>query len=169
MDITSHLLHSSQDTLAGLSLTFKRYQPHATKRSGATRVALVLAHCVGTHKETWVPVIEYLYQFQSQTNSVVIAEAWSMDSPNHGATAAIDENAFLNRPQEMNQVWESREVARAWLAKRLPWKRWDSRILDAFVVRHVAGSEVSLTLKVNSNMGFGIFRQPRPYDVSMHP
>ncbi|KAJ6456447.1 alpha/beta-hydrolase [Mycena sanguinolenta] len=220
-DVTSHILHSSENTLAGLSLTFKRYRPpaSATKRSGATRVALVFAHCVGTHKETWVPVIEYLYQFQSSAScSTIIAEAWSMDSPNHGAAAAINERALLERPQGITgydwargfqtllksglissdkvvsighsagacvmvlstipyplhdlpyssmilieptmltkelmaeafkqlsevtrvsdavktrrDIWESREIARSWFAKRLPWKRWDSRILDAFI------------------------------------
>ncbi|KAJ6477682.1 hypothetical protein C8R45DRAFT_833586, partial [Mycena sanguinolenta] len=50
--------------------------------------------------ETWVPVIEYLHQFQSSAScSVIIAEAWSMDSPNHGAVATINERALLERPQ----------------------------------------------------------------------
>ncbi|KAJ7463440.1 alpha/beta-hydrolase [Mycena galericulata] len=220
-DVTSHILYSSDSSIAGLGLAFKRYRPLATnglKHSGATRVALVFAHCVGTHKETWVPVIEYLYQFQSSAScSVIIAEAWSMDSPNHGEAAAINEKALLERPQgitaydwakgvqtllesglvssdrvvsighsagaciqvlstisnspevlpyssmilieptmmtkeifaqgsELSEVtrvidavkkrrdtWESREVARAWFAKRLPWKRWDTRVLDAFI------------------------------------
>ncbi|KAJ7509012.1 hypothetical protein B0H11DRAFT_1847506 [Mycena galericulata] len=225
-DVTSHILHSSDSSIARLGLAFKRYRPLPTSvssHSGATRVALVFTHCVGTHKETWVPVIEYLYQFQSSASqcSVIIAEAWSMDSPNHGEAAAINEKALLERPQgitaydwakgvqtllesglissdrlvsvghsagacvqvlstisstssselrlspysamilveptmmtkeifaqgselsEMTRVidavkkrrdiWESREAARAWFTQRLPWKRWDARVLDAFV------------------------------------
>jgi len=37
--------------------------------------------------------------------------------------------------KKRRDIWESREIARAWFEKRLPWKRWDSRILDAFI-RH---------------------------------
>ncbi|KAJ7320733.1 alpha/beta-hydrolase [Mycena albidolilacea] len=221
-DVTSHILHSSDSSIAGLGLTFKRYRPLATsvsKHSGATRVALVFAHCVGTHKETWMPVIEYLYQLQSSAScSVIIDEAWSMDSPNHGEAAAINEKALLERPQgitaydwakgvqtllksglvssdrvvsvghsagacvqvlstisnssevlpyssmilveptlmtkkilaegfdqlseltrimdavkKRRDIWESREIALVWFSKRLPWKRWDTRILDAFI------------------------------------
>ncbi|KAK7012836.1 alpha/beta-hydrolase [Favolaschia claudopus] len=219
MNVTSHML-SGENSLAGLSLTFKRYKPSfATDCSSATRVALVFAHCVGTTKETWVPVIEYLFKFQSSSNSnLFITEAWSMDSPNHGEAAAVNEKALLFRPQGITgydwgrgvqillksglvqglnlvsighsagacimilstisyalddlpyssmilveptmmtkeimaeafkrpneitrvmqavktrqDIWESREAARAWFAKRLPWKRWDTRILDTFI------------------------------------
>ncbi|KAJ6498321.1 alpha/beta-hydrolase [Mycena vulgaris] len=220
MEVTSHILHSDpESSIGGLALTFKRYRLPATRRSGAIPVALVFAHCVGTHKETWVPTIEYLYQFQSSaTSGVTIVEAWSMDSPNHGEAAAINDKALLERPGGMTaydwgrgvqvllksglisskkvvsighsagacvmvlsttdyspddlpyssmilveptmmtkeilaeafkhpteivrvmnavkkrqDIWESREIARAWFAKRLPWKRWDPRILDGFI------------------------------------
>ncbi|KAJ7621153.1 alpha/beta-hydrolase [Roridomyces roridus] len=209
MDATSHIL-SGEDSLAGLSLTFK----------DAARIALVLTHCVGTNKEIWEPVIQRLYQLQSCARSgVVVVETWSMDSPNHGEAAAINEKALLKRPQGMTgydwgrgiqtllqsglishdlkvvpighsagacilvlsgtaypldklpyssmilveptmmtkeildktfktpselsrvidavkqrkDIWQSREVARAWFAKRLPWKRWDPRVLDIFI------------------------------------
>ncbi|KAF7356696.1 Alpha/beta-hydrolase [Mycena venus] len=140
-DVTSHILHSNEHTLAGLTLTFKRYRPlpaSGTKCPNATRVALVFVHCIGTHKETWAPVIEYLYQFQSSAScSVIIAEAWSMDLPNHGEAAAINQKILLERPQGIfkrrQDIWESREIACAWFAKRLPWKRWNTHILDAFI------------------------------------
>ncbi|KAI0766213.1 alpha/beta-hydrolase [Trametes elegans] len=30
-------------------------------------------------------------------------------------------------------TWPSRPAAREWLARRLPWRRWDARVLDLFV------------------------------------
>lgn len=32
-------------------------------------------------------------------------------------------------------IWPSRAAAREWLAKRFPYRRWDARVLDLFVVR----------------------------------
>ena len=32
-------------------------------------------------------------------------------------------------------IWSSREEAREWFAKRSPWKRWDKRVFDLFIVR----------------------------------
>ncbi|KAJ7759148.1 alpha/beta-hydrolase [Mycena metata] len=223
MEVTSHVLQGNPgSSIEGLVLTFKRYKlpDNSGKRwSGSTPVALVFAHCVGTHKETWVPVIEQLYQFQScATSRVTISEAWSMDSPNHGEAAAINDKTLLGRTQGITgydwgrgvqallksglicsskvvsighsagacimvlstvdyspndlpyssmilveptfmtkellaeafkrpteivrvmnavknrrDIWESKEAARAWFAKRLPWNRWDTRILDSFI------------------------------------
>lgn len=31
--------------------------------------------------------------------------------------------------------WGSRADAKAWMARRMPWKAWDARALDLFVVR----------------------------------
>lgn len=35
--------------------------------------------------------------------------------------------------KERRDVWESKESAKEWFAKRIPWKLWDSRALDAYV------------------------------------
>jgi hypothetical protein len=32
-------------------------------------------------------------------------------------------------------AWPSRADARTWLGGRLPWKAWDPRVVDLFVVR----------------------------------
>ena len=32
-------------------------------------------------------------------------------------------------------TWPSREVARAWMSTRPPWKHWKPRSLDLFIVR----------------------------------
>lgn len=31
-------------------------------------------------------------------------------------------------------IWPSRAAAREWFAKRVPWKRWDPRALDLYIV-----------------------------------
>lgn len=31
--------------------------------------------------------------------------------------------------------WDSRQAARTWMAKRLPWNHWDPKVLDLFIVR----------------------------------
>ncbi|KAJ7175087.1 alpha/beta-hydrolase [Mycena crocata] len=220
MIVTSHTVPGT-DHLAGLSLVLKRYLPECSvSRPGAKSVTLLLTHCVGTHKETWEPVIEYLFQFQASNNSgVVIAEVWSADHPNHGEAAAVNEIALLERSngisghewgrgietilksglisspnivpighsagsviavlstmgypldnlpyssmilvepgmmtremfeqlsaltsefgdrikaavQKRTDVWGSRDEARAWFQERKSWKKWDSRVLEAFL------------------------------------
>lgn len=32
-------------------------------------------------------------------------------------------------------IWPSREAAHEWMSHRSPWKRWDPRVLEAYVVR----------------------------------
>ncbi|KAJ7185421.1 alpha/beta-hydrolase [Mycena filopes] len=102
MEVTSYTLPGRrQDNLGDVTLTFQRYRPR-TLHSDAERkpLVLVLAHSVGTHKETWTPVIEYLFELQRKAPSgVSIAEIWSGDSPNHGEAAGINETALRERPR----------------------------------------------------------------------
>ena len=32
-------------------------------------------------------------------------------------------------------IWPSREAAREWMSHRSPWKRWDPRVLEVYLVR----------------------------------
>jgi len=84
-----------------LACCFKRYRPAGSPTTGdANSIAMVLAHPVGTHKETWEPTIEHLFKLQeSTTNRLRVGEVWSSDSPNHGEAAVINEEALLKRPQ----------------------------------------------------------------------
>ncbi|KAJ6459745.1 alpha/beta-hydrolase [Mycena vitilis] len=102
MDITRHSLPGRpQDGLGELTLMFQRYKPYAAPADTRSSVVLVFSHSVASHKETWEPIAEYLFEFQGATTSegVHIAEVWSMDSPNHGEAAAVNEEALLDRPR----------------------------------------------------------------------
>lgn len=52
---------------------------------------------------------------------------------------AVEEGTVLLRAIEIartrKDIWASREEARAWFAKRLPWNRWDPRVFDLHIVR----------------------------------
>ncbi|KAI0365459.1 alpha/beta-hydrolase [Pilatotrama ljubarskyi] len=209
----------------GFMLSFIRVVPKPRSQrdhqpTPARRLSLLFLHCVASHKETWIPTIEHLFQLQHATpnNAFTIVEAWAMDAPSHGRAAIlneshlrtlpdglagkqwargahalqqsgliagdsvvaighsagacvlilsmeghpldrlpysslvlvepgmpsrellkkmVDENAPLLRAVQFaktrKNTWPSRQAAREWLAKRLPWRRWDARILDLFI------------------------------------
>lgn len=83
-----------------LQVTAMRYQPYNPPSDGIT---LILAHALGTHKETWMPLLEYLFAEQdrlSNVRNVKILEAWSIECPNHGESAVLNnhdiESKFSN-------------------------------------------------------------------------
>ncbi|TCD67194.1 hypothetical protein EIP91_000421 [Steccherinum ochraceum] len=83
----------------GFKHAFKRYYPviQLPTRPG---VSLVLLHCLGTHKETWEPVLERLFDLQAREHcKSFIADAWSMDCPNHGQAGVLNETLLLKKPQ----------------------------------------------------------------------
>jgi len=89
-----------------LKQVFKRYRsPYARipkEQKLASGTALVFMHCIATHKETWEPTIENIfeYQFNGAGNSKVnVVEAWSMDSQNHGHAASLNEDFLLKNPK----------------------------------------------------------------------
>lgn len=55
----------------------------------------------------------------------------AMKVPNTPLLAAID------LAKSRVDVWPSRDAARKWLSKRLPYKLWDSRVLQLYVVRQL--------------------------------
>jgi hypothetical protein len=57
-----------------------------------TALTLVLAHGNGFHKEHWEPSIDELYSLLDEGPTVVkIREVWSIDAPNHGDAAILNE------------------------------------------------------------------------------
>ncbi|KAJ7104443.1 alpha/beta-hydrolase [Mycena belliarum] len=210
---------AGQSGLLGMTLTYKRYRPEAIPTIPDSKsTVLILAHSVGTHKETWEPVIERLFRLQSTSPGATVTEVWSVDSPNHGEAAAYNERLLLGRPygisgydcaqgirtlinsglitnsnvvcvghsagacvlilstifyrldslpyssmilieptmmrketlaqsstkasefkriligvKKRRDVWASREIARTWFRERLPWRRWDARVIDGLV------------------------------------
>ncbi|KAI0058253.1 hypothetical protein BV25DRAFT_1891561 [Artomyces pyxidatus] len=68
----------------------------------STPISLVFVHGIGTHKETWLPVIEHLFEIQAaspQPGASIIVEAWIIDFPNHGQAGIINEDHFLRHPE----------------------------------------------------------------------
>ncbi|KAG8891143.1 hypothetical protein FRB99_003828 [Tulasnella sp. 403] len=65
----------------------KRYAPRGRMaRHHPDNITLILTHALSLHKETWQPVLEFL--FASNTS---ITEAWSIDAPNHGEAAVLND------------------------------------------------------------------------------
>ncbi|KAJ3508565.1 hypothetical protein NMY22_g16571 [Coprinellus aureogranulatus] len=67
-------------------------------RQGLT---LILLHSTSFHKETWEACLETLFKIVEASSpgrhSPVMLEAWAIESPNHGHSAALNE-AALRRP-----------------------------------------------------------------------
>ena len=62
-------------------------------------------------------------------------------SPNSIAKVKQDSGPLemmLEYTKSKRDIWDSREAARTWMAKRLPWNRWDPKVLDLFIVRAVS-------------------------------
>jgi hypothetical protein len=105
MQITPFCLRQSPPQAIGeFIIFFKRYRPGRalSASNGREQVALVFGHAVSTHKETWEPVLQNLFALQNSeyaSSKVQIVETWSMDYPNHGESAEINEKALQTRNQ----------------------------------------------------------------------
>ncbi|PFH48514.1 hypothetical protein AMATHDRAFT_149724 [Amanita thiersii Skay4041] len=76
-------------------VTAKRYwDPDSADVEDSDALTLVFAHGTGFHKEQWEPTIEELYDFIKGT-SVRIREVWSIDAPNHGDAAILNEKELM--------------------------------------------------------------------------
>ncbi|KAK7036803.1 hypothetical protein VNI00_011469 [Paramarasmius palmivorus] len=88
------------DATSGLKVAAKRYID--SKQPNPEGLTLLFAHCIGTHKEHWEPVIEKLYSTLN-TNSKHprqrIREAWAFDWQNHGDSAIANEEKLESRPE----------------------------------------------------------------------
>ncbi|KIJ52534.1 hypothetical protein M422DRAFT_243323 [Sphaerobolus stellatus SS14] len=75
-----------------LRVAVKRYTSSSSAPS-PNGVSLLLTHGVTFHKELWEPVITRLFDLHSQYGSPLhIREAWAIDSPNHGESAALNDH-----------------------------------------------------------------------------
>ncbi|OBZ79895.1 hypothetical protein A0H81_00120 [Grifola frondosa] len=119
------VLHAEEFTLrgdacdGGLALSFKRYTPPLIKRNHHNSIALLLAHCVSTHKETWEPTLSHLFDLQLAAqrddfndSSVWISEAWVVDAPNHGQAAVLNATALLAMPEGISGYCWARAVGK---------------------------------------------------------
>jgi hypothetical protein len=66
-------------------------------------VTLIVLHSTSFHKETWQPTLERLFHRASShsrisSKSLKIKCAWAVDCPNHGVSAALNEQALQQPP-----------------------------------------------------------------------
>lgn len=74
-------------------LASKRYRPKSNNAI-SKGLTLVFAHGTGYHKEHWEATIEDLWSAVEQTKGVEIREFWSIDCPNHGDSAVLNEKTL---------------------------------------------------------------------------
>ncbi|KAG7099923.1 hypothetical protein E1B28_001718 [Marasmius oreades] len=109
MQVTTHICNPKP--AYGLQVTAVRFVPQNPKPDGAI---LILAHAYGSHKETWKPLIEHLFQLAGSNGAPVnIAEAWSIECPNHGESAVINASDI---DKTWGDSWDGWEYPKAMLA-----------------------------------------------------
>ncbi|TFK63034.1 alpha/beta-hydrolase [Pluteus cervinus] len=127
-----------------LKLTAKKY---TTKQSpkNASGVTLMFAHCIGSHKEQWEPIIEQLFHHQQSKVDPFhrIREAWAFDWQSHGDAALLNAQVLQEREDTVSAFEWADAIATfvAWLLKHEPNHR-------LVAVGHSAGAgAMTLTTK----------------------
>ncbi|KAF5384362.1 hypothetical protein D9615_003153 [Tricholomella constricta] len=79
-----------------LVITAKRYwKPDSPYLNDPSAHTLVFAHGTGFHKEQWEPTMDDLYALMDGNDgSVKVREMWSIDAPNHGDAAILNEHVL---------------------------------------------------------------------------
>jgi hypothetical protein len=78
-----------------LLTTAKRYwRTNSLDPNDLDALTLVFVHATGFHKEIWEPTMEDLYSF-AEARELKIREMWSIDAPNHGEAAILNEKSLL--------------------------------------------------------------------------
>ncbi|KAG2122542.1 hypothetical protein BD769DRAFT_1629204 [Suillus cothurnatus] len=109
MSPTSNLLECEAllepDEHYPLYITAKKYwlpefEAHWDNKEAVT---LVLLHSTSFHKETWQPTLERIFQCYSahsrnSSKLLKIKCAWAIDCPNHGVSAALNDDALQQAP-----------------------------------------------------------------------
>ena len=73
--ITTHFEHDPRPEYP-MKVLANRYTMERYREDGIT---LVFMHATGTHKETWEPIIEYIFNSEVvQRGQISIREAWSI-------------------------------------------------------------------------------------------
>ncbi|KAJ3833484.1 alpha/beta-hydrolase [Lentinula raphanica] len=71
---------------------------------------LILLHATGMHKETWEVFIEHLFKLSSDHANFLIEDIFSIESPNHGESAVINEETLR---KDFEDQWSPGEYGRA--------------------------------------------------------
>ncbi|KAH9968080.1 Alpha/beta hydrolase fold-1 [Russula dissimulans] len=84
-----------------LLVSVKRYWVPGFESTDADAATLILAHAISFHKEIWKPFLEDLYgqvAVSSRGSAPLpkIRDVWSIDCPNHGDSAILNEETLLS-------------------------------------------------------------------------
>ncbi|KAF8525823.1 Alpha/beta hydrolase fold-1 [Hysterangium stoloniferum] len=117
-----------------LLVAVKRYT--CSNSPPSTRgITLLLTHGVTFHKELWEPMLARLFRLQSASdNRPCIREAWAIDSPNHGESAALNAQVI-----DSGFLITYRDYARAVVAF-LDYGLIDTRSHRIVAIGHSAGT-----------------------------
>ncbi|KZW02333.1 hypothetical protein EXIGLDRAFT_734477 [Exidia glandulosa HHB12029] len=94
MQVDSFVFDVGFDAAPNLKMAAKRYRNSST----GGKYVLVCAHATGMTKELWEPTISAVLAL-SKSNGVPIREVWSVDWPNHGESAIINQAALKSYDQ----------------------------------------------------------------------
>ncbi|KAJ7745822.1 Alpha/beta hydrolase fold-1 [Mycena maculata] len=96
-----------------LKMTAKRYCT-AESASNEEGFSLLFAHCIGSHKEQWEPVIEHTFCVQqAKARHQRVREAWTFDWQNHGDAATLNHELLVNTRQMGVSAYEWGEAIAA--------------------------------------------------------
>ncbi|KAJ7492962.1 Alpha/beta hydrolase fold-1 [Mycena galericulata] len=117
-----------------LKMTAKRYFT-AESASNGEGFSLLFAHCIGSHKEQWEPVIEQIFRLQrSKVRNQRVREAWSFDWQNHGDAAMLNRELLLETRQMGVSAYEWADAIAAFV--RAPQMRGKRMV----AIGHSAGT-----------------------------
>jgi len=79
-----------------LLVTAKRYRhANGSTSEDPNALTLILAHGTGFHKEQWEPTVDDLWHIISRCGGgAAIREVWSIDCPNHGEAAVLNDTTL---------------------------------------------------------------------------
>ncbi|TDL22846.1 hypothetical protein BD410DRAFT_803248 [Rickenella mellea] len=76
-------------------VTAKRYTDSSShQRSSEDAYTIFFMHGIGSHKEQWEPTIEHVWTECTAKRQIHIREMWSIDCPNHGEAAVLNEHTL---------------------------------------------------------------------------
>ncbi|KAJ7697826.1 Alpha/Beta hydrolase protein [Mycena rosella] len=88
-----------------LKMTAKRYFT-AESASNHEGFSLLFAHCIGSHKEQWEPIIAQVFRLQkSKARHRRVREAWAFDWQNHGDASILNQKILGSRRQMAAHEW----------------------------------------------------------------
>ncbi|KAF9559775.1 hypothetical protein CPC08DRAFT_637383 [Agrocybe pediades] len=92
-----------------LLTTVKRFwKPNSAQSKDPAALTLIFTHGTSFHKEQWEPAIDDLLETIAKGgHKVKIREIWTIDCPNHGEAAAVNEHTLFNGYRNKDSfAWE---------------------------------------------------------------